>query len=75
MPPLPEFDAKAEQKFRVGYTHAVTGLIAALTPVLSNDDVIRLKVWATNELMEWRMRAPEGFEEAPSPPRFPSPQG
>jgi len=68
MPPLPEFDAKAERKFRVGYTHGVASVLAAVTPVLSAAQVIALKRWATNELLDWRTRAAEGFEEAPPPP-------
>jgi hypothetical protein len=70
MPPLPEFDAKAEQKFRVGYTHGVTSVLAAVTPALCAAQVIKLQRWATNELLEWRMRTADGFEEAPRPPKL-----
>jgi hypothetical protein len=70
MPPLPEFDAKVEQKFRVSYTHGVTSVLAAVTPVLSAAQVIKLKRWATNELLEWRVHAADGFEEAPRPPKL-----
>jgi hypothetical protein len=69
MPPVTDdFDAKAERKFRVGYTHAVTHLIAAVAPLLSEEDVLKLKTWASTDLMEWRMRATDRIEEAPSPP-------
>jgi hypothetical protein len=70
MPPLPEIDAKAERKFRIGYTHGVTSVLAAVTPVLSAEQVIKLKKWSTNELLEWRMRAADELEEAPPPPKL-----
>jgi hypothetical protein len=61
-------DAKAEQKFRQGYTHGVTRVIGAVSGVLSEEQVLALKKWSTNDLLAWRFRAGDEFEEAPPPP-------
>jgi hypothetical protein len=68
MPSLPEFDAKAERKFRIGYTHGVESVLHAVTHLLSDTQLKKLRKWSTNELLEWRTRSDDGFEEAPPPP-------
>ena len=61
------FDVAAEHRYRRGYFHGMSHLLAAVEPSLSLEDANTLKLWMTNTLSPWahKVRGPE------SPPPVP----
>ena len=61
------FDIAAEHRYRRGYFHGMSHLLAEMEPNLSLQQANTLKLWMTNTLSPWahKVRGPE------SPPRLP----
>jgi hypothetical protein len=61
------FDVAAEHRYRRGYYHGMSHLLAALEPSLSLEQANTLKLWLTNTISPWahKVRGPEPPPELP----------